>query len=65
MHKLLAGFCDWINAAHNYRYAPGEGEPPEPPEQVWHLLISEAAAYARWLAELDRVTNAPSTAAAK
>ena len=51
--KMIEGFCDWIDAVHFYRHAPPEGVPQEPPEEVWHLLMSQAAAYVRWLAELD------------
>lgn len=59
-HQMLSSFADWVDACHNYRHAPGEAEPPEPPEAVWQLLMTQAAGFIRWLAQLDQQTNRPS-----
>jgi hypothetical protein len=53
-HQLLNSFADWVDACHHYRHAPGEAEPPAPPEPVWQLLMTQAAGFVRWLAQLDQ-----------
>ena len=55
--KALNGFSEWVDAAHNYRHAPGEEKLSQPPEEVAILLISQGYSYVRWLAEIDRITR--------
>jgi hypothetical protein len=57
MQQMLASFSDWVDAAHHYRHAPGEGQPTEPPEEVWQLLMSQGGGFARWLSQLARATD--------
>lgn len=52
--KLLAGFKEWINAAHFYRHEEGREEPGQPESEIAILLISEGLSYVRWLAAVDR-----------
>jgi hypothetical protein len=61
-HQLLSSFADWVDAAHHYRHAPGEAEPPEPPNEVWQLLINNGAGFVRWLAQLDGQAKATKVA---
>ncbi|MCL4068991.1 hypothetical protein M3484_20755 [Pseudomonas sp. GX19020] len=51
--KLVNGFGEWIDAAHNYRHAEGTEKPDQPEEELAILLISEGLAYIRWLAQID------------
>jgi hypothetical protein len=50
--KLLNGFKDWIDAAHFYRHEAGHEEPTQPPLTLSLQMISQGAAFIRWLAEL-------------
>ena len=54
-NKALSGFGEWVDAAHNYRHAPGKEKPSPPPKEVAILLISQGYSYVRWLAEVDRI----------
>jgi hypothetical protein len=51
--RMLAGFRDWVEASHIYRYQPGAPEPAQPPADVAILAISFGASLLRWLAGLD------------
>ncbi|MES2343023.1 MAG: hypothetical protein V4597_15225 [Pseudomonadota bacterium] len=51
--KLLDAFAGWVAAAHFYRHAEGAPDPPPPPAEIAILLVSQGAAWVRWLAELD------------
>ncbi len=53
----LTSFCAWVSACQFYRHAPASSEPAEPPGDLWRLLMSQAAAYVRWLAELDKIVS--------
>jgi hypothetical protein len=52
-HKLAASLKDWIDAAHFYRHEPGAEDPAQPPFQLTVLIVSQGAAFLRWLADLD------------
>ena len=53
--KMVRALGEWVDASHVYRHGPAATGSSEPPEEIWHLLMSQAAAYVRWLAELDRI----------
>lgn len=56
--KMLSSFKEWIDAAHFYRHEPGKAdEIAQPPLGLAVLLVSNGAAYVRWLAELDSAVN--------
>lgn len=53
--RLMAdSFADWVTASHLYRHAPEEPGPVAPPLDLAVVMVSSAAAYLRWLLELDR-----------
>lgn len=56
--KALEGFKDWIEAAHHYRHEQGVETPSQPAEEIGVMPISHGVGYVRWLAQLDRVTDA-------
>ena len=51
--KLVAGFAEWIDSAHNYRHEQGSEEIAQPPFELAVNLISLGNSFIRWLAELD------------
>jgi hypothetical protein len=53
-HQILVGFKAWVIAAHNYRHEQGTEEPAQPPLSIAVLMVSQGAAFVRWLAELDQ-----------
>lgn len=56
--KVLAGFKDWIDAAHFYRHEQGAAdEVAQPPLGLAVHLISTGASHIRWLAELDAAAS--------
>lgn len=57
--KLAEALIDWADGCHNYRHAPGEAEPPPPPEQLAIMLVSQGIDFARWLAGLQ--SGSPAT----
>jgi hypothetical protein len=52
--KLLEAFKDWINAVHFFRHEAGDESLAQPSSALAVALVSQGAAYLRWLAELDR-----------
>ncbi|NOE17110.1 hypothetical protein GS634_03120 [Ruegeria atlantica] len=54
-NRHLAGFCEWIEAAHSYRHEPGEPTPSQPPDELCILSVSSGYAYVRWLSDLKRL----------
>ena len=52
-HGVVNSFLDWIVAAHNYRHEPGTQETAQPPLSLAVLMVSQGAAFVRWLAEVD------------
>jgi hypothetical protein len=57
--KLLAdGFASWVNAAHQFRHAPGVPDPSPPPLGLALVMVSSAGTYLRWLRELDEHPSA-------
>jgi hypothetical protein len=48
--QSLEQLKDWTNACHKYRHGHGREEPVEPPLEVAVLLVSNALAFARWMA---------------
>ncbi|ODS03784.1 hypothetical protein AUC71_07710 [Methyloceanibacter marginalis] len=51
--KMLGSLCEWVASCHNYRHEHGKPEVLEPPRSMAVLLVSTAASYLRWLAEID------------
>ncbi len=51
--KQLEAFKCWIDGAHFYRHEPGSEEPTQPPLDLAILMVSQAAAYIRWLQQFD------------
>jgi hypothetical protein len=58
--RSLSGLSDWIDAAHFYRHEQGTEEPTAPPFDLAILLISQGAAFLRWLAALDKAIGGAS-----
>jgi hypothetical protein len=56
--KLLSSFREWVDAAHNYRHEPGQEEPAPPPLPLAIHIVSVGASCIRWLAELDKQSQA-------
>ena len=54
---LLDGFCDWIDAAHNYRHGQQTEAPNDPPIGLTFHIVSTGASYLRWLVEIDQAVN--------
>jgi hypothetical protein len=52
-HKQVSGFREWIDAAHFYRHEAGKEEPEQPPLEIAIEMISQGAAFIRWLARID------------
>ncbi len=48
-NRLSASFAEWVNAAHQYRHAPGEADPSPPTQDLAILMVSGASSYLRWL----------------
>lgn len=55
--KQVAAFTDWVEGAHFYRHEPGSEEPAQPPLDLAILMLSQAAAYLRWLAGIDAIAQ--------
>ncbi len=51
--KQISAFKEWIDGAHFYRHEPGTEEPAQPPIDLAIYMISQGAAYIRWLIQLD------------
>ncbi|MGJ8546703.1 MAG: hypothetical protein ACSHWZ_14755 [Sulfitobacter sp.] len=56
--KMLAGFKQWIDAAHFYRHEQGAVSPTQPSEEFSVLFVSQGLSFIRWLAQIDRVETA-------
>ena len=52
-HKQLNSLREWIDAAHFYRHEPGTEEPAQPPIEIAIELVSQGAAWLRWLVTMD------------
>jgi hypothetical protein len=52
-HKQISGFREWIDAAHFYRHEPGVEEPAQPPLEIAIEMLSQGAAFIRWMARID------------
>ncbi len=55
--RQLAGFCEWIDAAHPYRHEPGAAAPSQPPEELCILSVSTGYAFVRWLSDLKTLAD--------
>jgi hypothetical protein len=55
--KCLLSFKDWVDAAHFYRHEAGQAEPPQPPEALVILFLSQGVAFVRWLATIDQMAQ--------
>lgn len=57
--KQIAAFTDWIDGAHFYRHEPGAQEPAlsQPPIEIAIEMVSQGAAFIRWLARIDLATK--------
>jgi hypothetical protein len=63
--KVLASLSDWADAAHHYRHEPGQPDPATAPMDLAVLLVSNAAGFLRWLAELDKADSKGAAAKAR
>jgi hypothetical protein len=52
--RLLSSFSDWVNAAHPYRHGHNSEVPLSLPVDMAIMLMSEGAAFIRWLAAIDQ-----------
>jgi hypothetical protein len=52
--SVVEGFADWVNAAHPYRHGHEAEMPVHPPLELAILLVSQAASFIRWLADVDQ-----------
>lgn len=52
--RLLSSFSDWVNAAHPYRHGHNAEIPLSLPVDMAIMLMSEGAAFIRWLAAIDQ-----------
>jgi hypothetical protein len=52
--RAAESFADWVNAAHPYRHGHEAQEPVHPPLELAVLLVSQAASFIRWLADLGQ-----------
>jgi hypothetical protein len=50
--KLIEALADWVDAAHNYRHAPGGAEPSQPSEAFTVAFVSQGFSYIRWICDL-------------
>ncbi|MBS7588271.1 hypothetical protein KHC24_13105 [Ancylobacter defluvii] len=55
--KQLSSFREWIDGCHFYRHEPGTEEPAQPPLGLAVLIVSQAGAFLRWLAQLDQMQS--------
>jgi hypothetical protein len=55
--QLLNSFEAWIEAAHFYRHGQADTKPNDPPLHLAVLMISNGAAFIRWLVDLDQFTD--------
>ena len=51
--KVADALSEWVDGVHNYRHAEGAEEPTPPPFSLALVLMSNGAAFLRWLAEMD------------
>jgi hypothetical protein len=52
--QILNSLEDWVNACHQYRHAQGVEEREPPSEALALLMVSNGAAYLRWLVGFDQ-----------
>jgi len=52
--QIVTGMKAWVDAAHNYRHEPGSEDVAQPPIELALGLVTQGAAYLRWLGTLDR-----------
>jgi hypothetical protein len=55
--KMLASLADWVDAAHFYRHGQPEEQLSEPPLALTVLIVSQGAAFLRWLVSLDQTKS--------
>ncbi len=53
-NQMVAGFVNWVNAAHSYRHIEGHPDAAAPPMDLTILMISVGASYIRWLIDQDQ-----------
>ena len=53
-NQMMAGFVNWVNAAHSYRHIEGHPDAAAPPMDLTILMISVGASYIRWLIDQDQ-----------
>lgn len=53
-NQMVAGFVNWVNAAHSYRHIEGRPDAAAPPMDLTILMISVGASYIRWLIDQDQ-----------
>ncbi|MCG5239833.1 hypothetical protein ACIU1J_14570 [Azospirillum doebereinerae] len=52
---LLISMENWVSAVHFYRHGQAVETPRPPPIEVCLVMLTQAAAYLRWLAEIDKM----------
>lgn len=52
--KQVDSFKCRINSAHDYRHAPGDPEPAQPPEELAILAVSQGFGFLRWLVTVQQ-----------
>ena len=53
-NSLAASLGDWVDAMHWYRHGQNTEMPAHPPFDLAMTLLSQGAAYLRWLITLDQ-----------
>jgi len=56
--RLLSSFAKWVSAVHAYRHGHDRDRPLVLPDDVAVLVVSEGAAFVRWLVDVDRRAQA-------
>ena len=59
--RAVSGFGKWADACHPYRHGHGTESIVSPPLDLTVLLLSQGAAYIRWLAQIDQALTAAKT----
>ena len=62
--QSIEGFTKWVAAAYQYRHAENAETLEAPPVDLTVLLLSQGAAFLRWLVEIDQRVNGTPPASA-
>jgi hypothetical protein len=55
--RMIVSLAEWVNACQQYRHAAGQPEPDAPSLDLAILLVSDGAAYPRWLITHDQASE--------